>query len=532
MFDAKNGFFHFVFANQNDDFYTSSFLKLKFIPFLRYQIRLAGRYYRYVYLFREKELHESGEYYLEYIGEHARSASAQEVTPLRNSLFDSLKEMFTSKKNIGTEQADISEEEINNYVIFSEKIRKQQIREKLLHILNMMLHESNVLTVLPAELFYELMQEDASNLKTMLIELKRQRRANAMILFADANADMTMKYLIDPYYRYPRKKLNRPDERNIFTNKTLFPEFDEILNDAEPTSLCLFFEEMQNRFQDRMQVWTAVSYDCLYQAVFSFLLRKTEPEQFADNTDAQKITDVIWNWYHQPLMHDRYPDLPLENQKYEIREVLHLLESPEIRQKIIQTEIPTFKNTSPSVTLFRIEQETILPLLKQYHALLQKFPETQDIISQDEYESLLYMIADFEKPGFAQGNNVRSPIWYYFEDYQKDYEEYMHYLEQCKEPVGWDMGGIRLLYVLFALCYEDAHGTDMNHLRCQDLIYIGRYVLKNFKDSARDFPDDRQKASYQTSRQEELFRTGTKKEMSDYSYMTSTIIEERRKPHD
>ncbi|MCD7959309.1 MAG: hypothetical protein LUF89_07465 [Ruminococcus sp.] len=53
MFRAADGFFHFVFANIDDVYYTPDYLRIRFLPYLRMKLFQAG--YCYVYILDEEQ---------------------------------------------------------------------------------------------------------------------------------------------------------------------------------------------------------------------------------------------------------------------------------------------------------------------------------------------------------------------------------------------------------------------------------------------------------------------------------------------
>ena len=513
MFDARNGFFHFVFANPDDDFYTPSFLKLKRIPFLRYQIRMANPKFRFVYLFREKEINEKGEYFLEYFGEKSRNAIVQENT-VKTGFLDSIREKF-----FGTEKApELEETEFSDdYLILHEAVTQKQTEEKFSRILNLMLTDTNVCAAMPVSLFYDIMKENAQELRSKLAKLRKQNRNHAVILFSDADCGENDTFFIDPYYQFPSGNLRKPDVQNVFQERELFPEADKILDTRSGMPLCLFYEQLQESLGERMQVWTAANYDCLYPAVFSFLVRNTPPEAYHEIPDAAVLAKNICCWYQQPITRDSYYQIPLKNETYEIWKVLQLLDDRAVCRNIADMQVSAEQNQT--VTLFRNQNDTILILMQQYRELLRKLPEAEEILSKQEQKKLLFMISDFEKPGFAHRINVRRPAWLDFQEYENEYAEYLRYLADRKEVNPWDCGGIRLLYVLFAVCYADAlESKDFNHLRCQNLVQTGADVLKYFKAYAAEQPDDHKSAAQKTARQEELFRSGSASAITQESY--------------
>ena len=60
MFDVSNGLFQFVFANQDDEYYTESLLRLQFLPYLRYRLFRVG--FRSVYSFGKETQGHKKEY--------------------------------------------------------------------------------------------------------------------------------------------------------------------------------------------------------------------------------------------------------------------------------------------------------------------------------------------------------------------------------------------------------------------------------------------------------------------------------------
>ena len=66
MFDAADGFFHLLFANYDDDYYTPGYIRMHFLAHLRWQMYSAG--FRNVFLFFPSEKSSAEDYQMQWVG--------------------------------------------------------------------------------------------------------------------------------------------------------------------------------------------------------------------------------------------------------------------------------------------------------------------------------------------------------------------------------------------------------------------------------------------------------------------------------
>ena len=511
MFDAGKGFFHFVFANRDDDYYTSSYIKMGFEPYLRY--KLIKENYRYICFLGREQYKMGKDYRIDLMGGIGTEILDQVVVePVKKNkgLFD-----IFGKKSKSERQDKISE--IHHEEGFKIEHVETDFNTLLGYfnkIMEIMIQKKGVAIVIPIDIFTEFTEN--TEVVKMLINLQSRPGYNIIVLTSSVKALDNDLYFRNPSFEYRSQKI-QGDRTSIFFNPKLFPEIDNVFNirtSDSITKLIFIYDRLKSAFGERMIVWNGFPYDHILRAVKYTFMRTPSlpfmrtPEQYAA---------IIWAWYENEDFREKYSELHLPLNEFrktkEITEVLQQKEFCRIIEKIIDEKCPNdksiksfFEHMSCEDKPIRIVYETRGRVDSIDSVIVQqliRFKKTisghEDALGDDVLKKVSLMIRQFSKPSYQSANNKAELPHEKFRDEEsrKLLSSLFSALDEKSEWNSWDDGAMYLLYTLFWTCYSDAISMCDNDLfnllgearfnKCMEAL---RYCMKN----SRQIPFDTEKA--------------------------------------
>lgn len=444
MFRADDGFFHFVFANQDDDYYMSAYIKMQFQPYLRYQILNQG--YRYIY-FLGTEQKKDNEYWLRCVGGVSRDALESEQ---KKGFLASFMKRDTTADELTNRDYNIDEFELSNYEAF---------RTSFLKILDLMKRKNNVALVLPVGLF-ALFNEDTEIIEK-ISPLTRKNRDNILVLTTSVEAAQNDIYFKNKKYIFPKKK-EEIGNTGIFYNKRIFAEILECFDsDASTTTrIVCTYDVLKDKYGDRMQVWNDMAYETVRTAVRYYFLHDMPFESFGK---AEDYANVVWLWYNDWTFRDRFCHIKFSpNPRRSMRVVIDDLRRYELQQEIesiiaensgeFQQHLQKADCTEP-IYIVRADSG-IVSLLRRFRMLDRR----HEVLSEEECAELLEIIDFFNKPFYISCHNKGDLMYTHFSE-RNELKKFFDYLANQNEWNCWDCCMVRILFVLFQLCGDEALQT-------------------------------------------------------------------------
>lgn len=462
MFCADDSLFHFVFANQDDDYYMSAYIKMQFQPYLRYQVLKQG--YRYVYFFGTEQKKDN-EYWLRCVGSLSRNALEPE--PKKGFLASFIKRDMAADEPTNRDY-NIDEIELADY---------ENFRTDFLKILDLMKQKNKVALVLPMDLFVRF-NEDADVINRLL-PLTRKNRGNILVLTTSVEAAQNDIYFKNKKYIFP-KKTGEVGNTGIFYNASLFAEIAEHFDSdaSRTTRIVCTYDVLKDIYGDRMQVWNGMDYETVCTAVKYHFLHDMPFESCGSVMD---YANIVWLWYNDRTFRDRFCHIKFSpNPQRSMRVVISDLKRYELQREIekviaensgeLQQHIQNASRTE-QIHIVRADSE-IVSLLWRFRTLVRR----HEILSEEECAELLSIINFFKKPFYISCHNKGDLLYTRLLE-QDTLKTPLDYLANKNEWNCWDGCMVRILFTLFQICGDEAvQLVDEDRFNCLNLTKLDKSI--------------------------------------------------------
>ena len=463
MFDAKIGFFHLVFANLKDDYYSDSYVRMGFSSYLK--MSLLNDNFRYIcFVDRSSVMDSKGEYRMELSGNLTEQILKEKNEKSEKKGF---KPFWGPKKPAQDDTAELT---------YESKTTINADKETLCRLLQNYLDRMGKLTgcalVIPIDIFV-LCCDDPDTLEAFISRQDSQHKLNTniVILTGSVNAedhdayfsgltnavvsDRRSKELFPNITRYIKSKCNR-DDHPVLPN------------------LIFSYDFLQEAFGERMQVLNDLSFDKLCILTRYALLR-------AQGQKADYPFDcyaaVIYAWYANHKFRQKYSALPLPENPFcllcEITGAIHKPGFIDAANRVLDAETgrELYSDTARSIAdHWRRDRQWVnilysekfaakrLPgvceTIKAYRRMLRGH-ETS-ILIEEELRKLDHMLAYFSRPSYSL-EKQHTLQHTRFADSGNDKTVQELYLSLRKRTWNrWDETAMKLLYILFCLCYRNS----------------------------------------------------------------------------
>lgn len=456
MFLAADGFVHLVIANPDDSYYTPNLIRMKFLPYLRWQIYSAEPAFRNIFLLWDTPKGSDRDYQMQWIG--GQSLAAMEPEP-----HGFLAHLFGHHADADTKRdAEIGQEFLN----------EDQLAERLSTLLSVMRQRNSTALAMPGELLGKIAAQNPE-IQRQLADLVGHNRSNVLILAVPPRAAA-----VDPLFRLPElekggKGTGLP--AGMLLQQYLFPELLRKMRGAD-TYRVMRYELLRSAVGKRLYCWNTVPYEAVRAAVRYAYFRNPEWENCGK---ADLYAAILWAWHSRIRFRDRFSSLGCRDNPRRMLDVMvQNLEDPAFRlrlSEIVQEELLTepgqllsqYADDTEPVVMQRAESgQDFVSTLTQYRAVLRGH---EKLLSEDELNTLLEITEEFQAPDYLHADNMNAPAYCEFRkpECQKILRNLFDSLKKKQEWNNWDQGIMYILYVLFAMCRDDAErtsGTDDQHL--------------------------------------------------------------------
>ena len=513
MIDAKTGFFHLVFANMSDDYYTDSYVKTDFLSYMRLKLIEDG--FRYLCFIEKTPFGSQKEYYMILTG--GLTESMLRETPEKK------KKIFAfgggSPKDDTWDNRDCGKKSVI-------EANTNTLCRYLRSILGKMANQKGFAVVCPLDIFSTCC-EDPDTLKELIARQKSPNQ-NVMILTGSVNAAEH-----DSLFR-ELAIADMPRAASIFQNNELFPNIKRyIRNNSSRAGLSVLpkliftYDFLMNAFEDRMLVMNDLGFDALCNMMRYTALRTGM--RLPLHYPAECYAAVIFAWYANKQFHERYPKLELpENPFREMSVIAGVILKPgfyEAADEVLKQEAPDMEpgekaadivdywNPGAAVTAVIYDEKAMkakLPEIRNYLIAYRRILKGHtDILSQDELKDIDMMFEYFSLPSYSQCTESELPHeMFRKKEYQNEIQELFYSLKKADWNC-WDETAMRLLFVMFKRCFDhtkEAAEMDINnycgHLEFGKCIEVIRYCRKKSKTA----PHERNEARYTCKQAERVMR--------------------------
>lgn len=282
-FDSAKGLFHLLFANDDDDYYTDSYVKTNF-GFYLYHSLIAMKY-DYVYYFHGDDFRNC----VIKPFDNASLALFEEKQQGR-SIMDSFSLFGGKKKNSNEayEQQKILTRTRNRNAGF--QVNETTFEETLSKLTELMKKKSRIAVVMPISIFNAL-----SGYPGVISELKRISEKNyhdnnrhAFIITASLYANESLRYF----------KPTDQTEGNIFAHTELFPELGSFFQDYyQYSSNYYVYDKLKRLIGDEMTFYDSLSFENIRRMVTRYCLNTDYMPDFSVKT-IHSLTAVIYAYYN------------------------------------------------------------------------------------------------------------------------------------------------------------------------------------------------------------------------------------------
>lgn len=462
MFDKGKGFFHFVFANQDDDYYTAAYVKMKFGSYMKYELINSG--FRYIFFFGKDK-----SYWFE----------CNDIARERLESDNPSKGFFGFLKNKGSKKNDETDN-ISNWKHFN--INDFEVKQYLINVFELMIQNTDAVVVMPINLFVYIKEYD--DLMEKLIQLKNKSKHNIFVITSSVKASENDKYFRNTEYEFGYEGTNINNNSEIFYDKKLFPELVKRLNASTKVPKLIFLYDIMNEkecFKWRIHIWNELSYDQILTAVRYTIMRHT-PKSAKCIIPPESYAAIIYAWYGSESFREEYSYLDFPENKYrclkEITEMVYRSLSTNARsieiEKIInqmgtnniQDFIDRIDSKSPNMIADSKQGEpAILKLLIRYKKILKGHKKCLWEKDRYQWEEKLCDVNDmiyiFSKPFFQSSEN-KGPLPHELFNESRNssknstfFKELFDMLEEKEKWNSWDEMIAYLLYLLFKICHDE-----------------------------------------------------------------------------
>ena len=319
-FDSEKGLFHFVFANEDDIYYSDTFIKLNMRSYLYYELRKRG--YEYIYFF----------------GDEHTQYKIVGATDEANRLYNK----YSQRDNK------------NSFLkIFGKRRNEDNFSLALYQIIQILNKEKQIAVIFSIDTFNEI-----SNYPNIINELKTIENKNSksnymhiiLIQSPVITNDVRLKYFID--------------NKSVFRSE-LFPDIQRIFNKSQNFHI---YDELKNEMGDRVLFLNRLDYDSIRSMICNFMLKR---ELSLNDDELSKIddyTDFIYACYNSKFFREDMGGLLPKNPKRMLLDIENELKDRNTKIQI-ENKIKILKdkyNNSKSLKLCILSEGYKFDLLPQF----------------------------------------------------------------------------------------------------------------------------------------------------------------------
>ena len=510
LLHGSEGLFHFIFADQQDEYITSSYFSMKFVPYL--QMRLVQNEYKYIYVLGSGGKQCTNEYWLSMVGEQSMNLLDND-----NGIRGGLITKFLHRHNVNDEKID------RGIRVF--EFSKQSMLEKLYSILDIMEQRSSIALSLPIDLFCELGDDKDSEFVRKLTLLKNRRRNNIIIITTSLSAEYNNHFFRFDHLLFP----NKPDTNknsSVFLNNNLFPEIARAFSDeAEFQNRVLLYEVLQDVLKNQMHVWNNLSYEKICNAV-KYHFMHSPGISLKSIAYAEQYAHILWMWYNDIDFCDKYYNINfIENTQHSIRLIRDSLDNEKVRNRIEEINYTgaAYDREEISEKSGKIYGNTndsfFVGILEDYRKILRTH---SDILCKEELSELLMIIDYFRKPAFIHKKNSDHPIYTNFSEEKNRVftRRFLQYLREIKEINQWDAGAAYIFYKLMHYCYKDVspgYDNDPYHVLCKTIFDMCMKAISYAMKQSSEIPYAQEEAAVFTNDFVNVLKTEDRNSIRIYS---------------
>ena len=466
MFDAKIGMFHLVFANPDDDYYTSTYIRTDFQSFLKLNLVNDG--------FR----------YLCFIGKpSAIGCKSDYQMIMTGGLTDVLLKEEPEKKGFlhifGAKGGKKSKSEAVKELAYDSKTvvdaDKNMLCRYFINLLDRMGEQTGYAVVCPFDIFSACC-EQSNDLVDRLIARQKKPNQNIIILTGSVNA-------ADHDALFSKLALSDQEANDsVFQNENLFPNIKNYIKskknrDGFPIlpKLIITYDFLKNAFGERMHVLNGLSYESVCSMVRYTLIRRREIP--AIRYPSECYAALIYAWYANEKFREKYADLQLPDNPFRAMSVIAkeinkdrffekaktVLEKEGVRvSRSGAQELADYWRVDSRETAILYDTTMMNDRLPEIYSYIQnyrrKLKKHEEILTAAELRELDEMERFFRQPSYSLFEGQFILPHERCGRYQKNFSELYNSLKK-EDWNSWDETAMRLVFVMFRRCYEHAQET-------------------------------------------------------------------------
>ena len=507
MFDAETGFFHLVFANMEDSFFTSSCIRTDFLSYLR--LRLIEDGFRYLCFVGRTSIGRQNDYQLIMTGGLTESMIRE--APEKKGLFRKHARSDRDQKD-AWEAGDSGKKNIA-------EVNSSSLRGYLTDFLGKMGTQTDCAIVCPLDIFSYCCEDDAF-VKDLVVRRKAPNH-NIMILTGSVNAaDHDSLF----------NRLAVADDRSsssIFQNADVFPCIKNYIRNSRNRDgvsslpkLIFTYDLLKKAFGERMHVLNELRFESVCSLVRYIILRNGiwMPMRYPSDCYAA----LVCAWYNNELFREKYPFLELPDTPFRVyNDIAGAIADPRFftaADRILDSEsahddkdmaqsIADYWFTDSGETGIYYDEKTAADRLPEVRSALATYRRSlrghESILNSSELHDLDIIARHFSRPSYPQYDTAMP------HDLFARYKARIQELYKSLSKGGWtcwDETAMRLMFVLFKRCYEHTLETtqDINNycgqMEFEKCIETVEFCMRN---SAR-YPNDVTTARFVCTRAERV----------------------------
>lgn len=452
MFSSTD-FFHFVFANLNDEYYTSSLLKMDFDTYLWYCLTED----RYKCIAHVKKLRTASGYVMEYTG---IKKSRLELERKKKPLFSGFGGLFGAKKD-----EEEMETHLDPSVVRASTDPKtwEEMVPYILNIIELMKNDSNMVLAMSVADFDMLCSD--RKVVSDLITLKKNGGSNIMVLYSGVNAVENDKYFV--YDAASPSVFYQKDNRELFSD--LYYKFNPGDTDEQQRRI-MTYGLLKTALGSRMQVWNEFTEERVRNAVKYASMRTT---YLSGLFEPSFTSFVIRAFYANDAFYEKYKtDAPLtDNKRRMFSELTNCIGKKKFRLWLEDISRTERTEDADELSLHWMiddnyayigyfsdgySEPAIVKMMEKFRNLVRG--HESGVMDEDRLGRLEEMIAYFKKPAY-RSRFLKDELMCEMFQHQKNnnlINNVLVRLAKKKEWNSWDEGCAETLYALFDLSTSQA----------------------------------------------------------------------------
>ncbi len=486
--------FHFVFANQEDDYYTSSLMKLTLEGFLWRE--LVKKKYHSVIIGEKGILSDS--YILL-------------LTGISSAEFYPSQKQKKKKKLFGFRNRE-DENEIQNPDSIKEmlEIRRNNIMNVIDRLLDMMNGMGRKIALaLPIGLLQKYCDSDDER-KKYIKKLAKKNNENIIVAISTVFAEDN-----DPFFTYPEWTRGQTAKTtdSVFTEKDICPELYKAVSPGNDKPRAIMtYDRIKSVLPEQVNVLNEITVPVIRNILKYHCIR--------DHIDYREVSVdmaavIICLWFRNACFYDKYQytGLMSENTGHSFRIIAEDICKSSFKdglKEIIQKENPTFPQRLLEKWSYT-DEGVYFPYNKEYISglpivgIMQRYKEllaAHNAAEENKIREMAKLISFFQKPHYISKDITGIPSFLNFENSteQKKIKGIMRYLENKAEWNEWDKETAGLLYILFHFCKVEAEEECSRDYQCR----MGQIRYKKLTEAMHCFRSFSQKFPEQLGEMERL----------------------------